>query len=449
MNISRLLGTDQRTILLRKNIIAGIAIKGWSGLAQLIVVPLTLSCLGEYNNGVWMAIYAILLWMDNLDIGLGNGMRNLLAAHLAHGDTTKAREAVSSTFFMLTMMLLPVCAIMILLVNTIDLYSFLGVNPQATTQLQVTVSATIICVCATLIFKFIGSLYNSLQLPAVNNLMMAIGHTLMVLGMLVLNLCGSHSLLAVALVNTLSPLTVFVCAYPYTFYKKYPHLRPSLRLFKWDTAKALFALGIRFFALQMSAAIILLSANILLSRHFSPTSLTHYQVAYRYLCIVVILFSVICSPYWSATTDAYSRGDMKWIEQSTRRMERILCGIFIVLAVMVLLSDIIFRIWVGKYTQVPTYMTTGISVFFFIQMCSMAYCYYLNGMGFLRLQLFTTIGSMLCFIPLAEVLLLVWHHPLMVLVSLCVTSLPNLLCNKIQVEKILRGTMRGIWAKRN
>ena len=98
MSIKRLLGTDRRTILLRKNIFAGIVIKGWSGLAQLIVVPLTLRCLGEYNNGVWMAIYAILLWMDNLDIGLGNGMRNLLASHLAHQETEKAREAVSSTY---------------------------------------------------------------------------------------------------------------------------------------------------------------------------------------------------------------------------------------------------------------------------------------------------------------------------------------------------------------
>ena len=140
---------------------------------------------------------------------------------------------------------------------------------------------------------------------------------------------------------------------------------------------------------------------------------------------------------------------MEWINQSKRRMERLLGGIFILLVTMVLLSHLIYRVWVGQYTFIPNYMTTALSLYFFIQMCSMAYCYYLNGMGFLRLQLFTTIGSMLCFVPLAEVLLLVWHHPLMVIAALCISSLPNLLCNKIQVEKLLRGTERGIWAKRN
>ncbi len=449
MSIKRLLGTDRRTILLRKNIFAGIVIKGWSGLAQLIVVPLTLRCLGEYNNGVWMAIYAILLWMDNLDIGLGNGMRNLLASHLAHQETEKAREAVSSTFFMLALILIPLCALLLLVVNNLDLYALLGVSPAATNQLQATVSATIICVCATLIFKFIGSFYNSLQLPAVNNLLVALGHTLMVAGMVVLVVCGSHSLIAVALVNTLSPLIVYICAYPYTFCKKYPQLRPSFRYFRWKTSKVLFTLGIRFFMLQISAALVVLAANILMTHHFSPVALTHYQVSYRYLSIAIIIFSVVCAPHWSATTDAYERGDMEWICKSKKTMDRILAAMLLLLIVMVAVSELVYQLWVRDYTHVPLYMTIGVAVYLFIQIYSLAYCYYLNGMGYLRVQLLCTVLGMMLFIPLSQTLMSLWLHPAMLLVCLCMVSLPSLICNKIQLEKIIRGSASGIWAKKS
>ena len=68
----RLWGKEQRTVLLRKNIFFSFLIKGWSALAIFLTVPLTLSCLGVYENGVWLTISSVLLLIDNLDIGLGN-----------------------------------------------------------------------------------------------------------------------------------------------------------------------------------------------------------------------------------------------------------------------------------------------------------------------------------------------------------------------------------------
>ena len=92
---------DSRTSLLKKNIFFSFVLKGWAGLVQVLLVPFTLFCLGNYENGIWMTISSILLWIDHLDIGLGNGLRNKLSAQLAHNDIEKARQSVSSTFFML------------------------------------------------------------------------------------------------------------------------------------------------------------------------------------------------------------------------------------------------------------------------------------------------------------------------------------------------------------
>ena len=55
---------DQRSFLLIKNVVASFAIKGWSALVVLLMVPLTLKILGVYNNGVWLTISSILIWID-------------------------------------------------------------------------------------------------------------------------------------------------------------------------------------------------------------------------------------------------------------------------------------------------------------------------------------------------------------------------------------------------
>ena len=82
--------STQRSSLLQKNILASFLIKGWSALIVLLLVPVTLHCLGEYKNGIWLTISSLLLWIDNMDIGLGNGLRNKIAEYMAHNEVTRA-----------------------------------------------------------------------------------------------------------------------------------------------------------------------------------------------------------------------------------------------------------------------------------------------------------------------------------------------------------------------
>lgn len=93
------MNSELRTSRLKKNILFSFLIKGWAGIIQLLLVPITLFCLGNYENGIWMTISSILIWIDSLDIGLGNGLRNTLSAQIANNEIEKARESVSSTFF--------------------------------------------------------------------------------------------------------------------------------------------------------------------------------------------------------------------------------------------------------------------------------------------------------------------------------------------------------------
>ncbi|MCD8291929.1 MAG: hypothetical protein LUC91_10580, partial [Prevotella sp.] len=154
--VQKILGNNGRTALVRKNILASFLIKGWSVVIQFTLVPLTLHCLGSYENGIWLTISSMLLWIDNLDIGLGNGLRNKLAEHLAHDDKERARDVVSSTLFMLVLVILPVIILINILIWFTDTYSFFNIDSGIVGNLNVILATASILVCSTFIFKFIG-----------------------------------------------------------------------------------------------------------------------------------------------------------------------------------------------------------------------------------------------------------------------------------------------------
>lgn len=437
----------QRSRLLQKNIYISFAMKVCSAVIVLLMVPLTLNCLGEYTNGVWLTISSLLLWIDNMDIGLGNGMRNKLAILMAHDETDKARSLVASTFAMLTCIMVPTILVLVTLIMTCDTYTFLNVATKQIQHLDQVLIVTVVLVCSTFIFKLIGNVYMGLQLPAVSNMLITLGQLLALAATYVIWLNGSHSLLHIALANTMAPFLVYLLAMPYTFFIQFPQLRPSLRLVSLKVAREVMDVGIQFFVIQISGVILFMTSNILISKLFSPAMVTPYQIAYRYFSLFLVIFTVICVPYWNATTDAYEKGDFDWIRSATRRMSRTILLILLGMIVMLLLSDPIYTLWVGDQTQVDFKMSAMIALYIFILIYSMRYSYFINGIGKLRLQLIFTAAAALIFIPLAYAVTLLTHDIYCFLGVMCAVNIPGLIINRMQFYKIINKKATGLWNK--
>ncbi len=438
---------DKRSMLIGKNIFYSFLLKAWSAVVIFLLVPYTLKCLGEYVNGVWLTLSGLLLWIDQLDIGLGNGLRNKLATYMAEGNVGKAQQAVSSTFCMLAVVVIPVAFLLCILVNMADMYALLNVNSEYVNNLPQVCTVAIIFVCATFVLKFIGNLYLALQLPAVNNMLVVSGQTLALLGTMAFYYTGQASLVGIAVVNTLPPLLVYCVAYVYTFGFRYKMLRPSVQCINKSMIVQLFNFGAQFFVLQMAGCVLFMTSNVLISRLFSPDVVTPYQITYRYFSIILMVFTVICTPYWSATTDAYRRKDMAWIVSSNRLLDKILLAIAVTEVVMVIVSPIFYALWVGRDVKVPMSMTAMMGVYMFLTISSLRYSFILNGIGVLRLQLYMTVLAAFCFIPLSLLVVKATSSMMGFMAVLCVVNIPGLIVNIIQSRKIINNKAQGIWMK--
>lgn len=438
---------DKRTALIKRNILASFGIKGWSALMQFLLVPLTLHCLGAYENGLWLTISSMLLWIDNFDVGLGNGLRNKLAEYLARDEIENAQKVVSSTFFMLIILIVPICLLLVVLISMSNVYGFLNVNNEFVNNLQDVLTLTVLMVSATFIFKFIGNFYLGVQLPAVNNLLVAIGHTLTVISIGALYLTGKGTLMIVALAYTVSPLIVYVFGFLFTFYRRYPRLRPNFRLITKQMVKELLELGVKFFILQMAAIILFMSSNIIISRFFSPEMVTPYQISYRYFSVVLVVFAIICGPYWTATTDAYQRNDKDWILRSNKILNRIVLFMALLLGIMVALSRPIYQIWIGNIVTVKFSMTLLMATYILILVISQRYSLILNGFGTLRLQLIMTVLAAFIFITLSPLVCKSTGDINYLFILMCFVNLPGMFVNLIQYNKILNNKAKGFWLK--
>ncbi|MDE6255383.1 MAG: MATE family efflux transporter [Muribaculaceae bacterium] len=446
MDIRGFLKGNARTVKARKNVLASIALKGIDGLIYLLFVPVTLGYLKPYEYGVWLTLNSILVWIDSFDVGLGNGMRNKLAQAMAADDKEKGKIYVSTTFFMLIILM----GILILAGTVaepfVNWYSVLSTTPSEVGSLDKIVYLTFLIYCLNFIFKFIGNVYLAAQLPAVNNFFVTAGHLIALAVIYILTKTTSGSLLLVAVIYCASPLVVYIIAYPVTFLKIFPYLSPNIKYFRKKYLGDLFNIGILFFILQLSGILLFSLANLLISHIFGPEQVTPYNIAYRYYSLVPMLMALIVAPMWSATTDAYERGEIEWIRNTMKRIRKILFMAILILVVMTVASEWVYKIWVGEEVEIGFSISFWMALYTAILIISLAYSNFLNGLGKLRLQTINTVIVALLFYPVCSILGLEYGVP-GVLMGMCILNFSGLILNVIQFHKVIEGKARGIWEK--
>ena len=401
---------DTRTVKLKKNIVGSFVIKLWSCCMQLLVVSMSLHCLSQYEYGVWLIIYGTLVWIDMFDMGLGNGLRNRLSEAIAVGDWARAEHLVSTTIVVLSVIIIPIVLFLIIVISQIDLYSLLNVDMNIVSNLYNVIYISLLFVGVTFVLKTIGCIYLSLQLPAINNLVSALGQTIAVLGIWFLIWIEKGCLLYIAIVYTCSPLISYIVAWPITF-KRYPMLKPKLSAIDIKELKPLFGIGTNFFLMQLSG---------------------------------LILFTLISTPLWSAVTDAYVKKDMLWINKIISKMNRILFLFLILLLFMLSISSLAYDLWIGQKVFIPLNISILMAFYIFMLIVGTCYSNILCGFGKIKLLTIVSLIQAVIYWPLSLFLGGLWGITGFMLALIVVFSLSAIM-NKVQVYLICNNNARGLF----
>ena len=202
----------------------------------------------------------------------------------------------------------------------------------------------------------------------------------------------------------------------------------------------------QFFIIMMAMMFIFQFTNIIITRELGPSSVSLYNVTYKLFNVVVVVMTVVLNPFWSAFTDAYTKGDYSWMKNSFKKVEKL--GLLTIPVIILLLfaSEFIFDIWLGDKMETDFALTAVMSLYAICRIMGQVYMYPLNGIGKIRLQLITYIIFAVIAIPTITYCTRMWGVIGAIIVPI-LTFLIQCVVNRVQLLKILNNRAKGIWDK--
>lgn len=437
---------DARNKMLTSNILFSGILKIISLATSLLIVPITINYLNSEVYGIWMTITSVLFWINTFDIGLGNGMRNYLTSAISRGDYNLGRRYISTTLSLLSIIAILMAVVIFIPMPFIDFNHFFNTLSVSNVDLR---NALIVAIGFTLlnfVVKNIGLIFVAMQRYAVNDLLSVLGNVIALGIIYVLTKLTSGNLLYVVLAYTAIHCLIYLLA-SIPLFIKHPNLRPSISCFDKSLSHQIVGKGLSFFVIQISSCLVIFgAANMFITQYCGPSAVTTYNVAYKFFNLLVIAYTIILSPMWNAYTDAYVKGDMKWIENTFNRALK-LWGLSVVGGLVMLVGcNIFYSIWVGDKVVVP--FTVSLCTLVYVCFFNLNNCvtYLINGLNKLQVQIITS----LVFTALYIIAVLLVGNRLGIegiVLSMAASYAGMSIIHLYQCRLLIKNKAKGVWNK--
>ena len=111
---------NERNVLAKRKII-GIII-------SLILVPMTVNYVSSAQYGLWLTISSIVAWISYFDFGFAHGFRNRFTEAMALNDRELAKQYVSTTYAVLTIIFVTMAFVVLVINSFLDWSSLLNIH---------------------------------------------------------------------------------------------------------------------------------------------------------------------------------------------------------------------------------------------------------------------------------------------------------------------------------
>lgn len=435
---------DQRSVKAKRNIVLSFGNKIITIIISLAIVPITIDYLSPEQYGIWLTLSSIVAWVSFFDIGFGHGFRNKFAESKANGDFVLARKYLSTTYFTMIVIFGIVLFVFEVVNPFVNWSTLLNVSQEQRGLLSTVMSVIFIGVCTQFAANVFPIMLNADQKSAASSIIATIGQACALLVIFIFTKISSRSMIYIALALTWIPTVTTLLISLWMFTHTYKDYSPSFKYVDKILIKNIINLGAKFFLIQVSMIVIFQIINIVLSRELGPSSVTEYNVIYKYLSIPQMIFNIIMAPLWSAYTDAYTKDDYDWMKRILKKIKKIFYVIVGMYLLLFILCPLVIKVWLNGAVDVSYAIAASVMLY----LCSMSYSQLfmiiLNGLGKVYVQALTYIVFAIICIP-TTVILCRNYGIVGVMIFYSTVYFTQALLAKKQLSLILKKKASGIW----
>lgn len=382
---------------------SSVVYKAVAMVASFLVVPPMLQHLGAEIFGVWSTLLAVMSWVVFFDFGIGNGLKNKVAEALATGDRKEAAAYIATGYGLIGLVaiglwLLSMAATLVLPWQRV--FNSVAVD-ESTLRTTAQISVTFLLLNFWL--GMVSSLLGAVQKSGVVALGQMFSSCLTLLMVLLVVRYTEASMTYFALTFGLS-LALSNAGLIFWFFRRYGDLclAPTIQILH---VSPLLSFGVQFFVIQIAVLVIFTTDKILIAQWVGPEYVTQYDLVFKIFSVVIFAHGVVSNPLWSAYTDAYKRQDFIWIRKMIRNQHLVFISTTIALVVLASMVQWIVTLWVGPGVEVLGSLIVTLCIYSIVSVWNGMYAMITNGIGEIRVQMYTSMIAMVLNVPLAWVLL--------------------------------------------
>jgi O-antigen/teichoic acid export membrane protein len=433
--------SQKRTLNYYRQIKGSVVYKLVGMAASFLAIPLMIHYLGQEQFGVWSTLLTIMSWIVFFDLGIGNGLRNKVAEALARNETVEAASYIASGYSLIGLIAFLLWALVTSASYFVPWQVVFNTHAIPEVMLRSTVQIAVFFIVLNFWIGLISSLLGAVQKNSLTALGQLITNVSALLLVFVLTKTTEASIFNLALVYGIS-LIVANGLLSLWFYNQYPELRPKPYL-DGQHVHPLLSVGLQFFIIQLAVLVIFTTDKMLIAQIFGPQYVTQYDVVFKLFSVITLAHGLITAPLWSAYTDAYHRSDFPWIKRMLQKQLLVFAGVAIAVIAMVLLVRPIVALWIGRELEVSFTLVITLGLFVLISTWNNIYAMFVNGVGKIQPQLYTSVIAMLLNIPLALFFTKYLGFGLSgIVLATCVSLLLSAVILPIQVHLIIRDRTR-------
>lgn len=393
-----------------KNIAGAFFIKGGSLVINVLLLP---AYIGFFDNqtmlGVWYTVLAVLSWITLFDLGLGNGLRNILPRALESRDRKLITEYISTTYITMSLTAGVVLIIGILIIPFMNWNKIFNVSNTIVSNNDLVICVEIVYfgIILHLVLKIISSILYALQKSAVVNFL-ALCTNLIVFGCIMVTPSRSlgENLKTMSIINCVAANLPYVVCSLVIFTKELKYAIPSISAFRKKYVRSILNIGLSLLWLQLVFMVINSTNELIISNFTSPDYVVEYQAYYKIFKTVAMVIALALTPIWSAVTKAQSQKNYRWIKSVYVLFLILSVGcLFVELGVVPWLQTIM-DVWLGK-GQITT--KVGYSLVFVITSVLMVLhninTSIGNGLSYFKIQMICMTIAAIAFIPISYLLI--------------------------------------------